>query len=301
MDTNVYTYMQKRSAFGKQTHFIDSKRVYELLTWPVDAWDEQNKFLKENPHEKRNPNFMTLSNIPEMSENIVASSDAGEHRAGQHGLEEDVPLRGRVAVGGGHHGRQVETGVHQEATGENDRRAGHLHRAVPPHVQERQRHHQDEQPDRHVRRVLRGRSAEPQHRKTLRQDLHALQRPRKGKQAADQQDLLAPGRPAQAGRCLLHHAVPKAASRHELQGSPGLTSLTSGTSRAPTAPATPSTRPRPSSRWPTTTSRPTRSPSAATTAGSAIWTCAPSTKSTCPTWSSRTTSQWSTSSGSPAS
>lgn len=219
MDTNVYTYMQKRSAFGKQTHFIDSKRVYELLTWPVDAWDEQNKFLKENPHEKRNPNFMTLSNIPEMSENIVASGDAGEHRAREHGLEEDVPLRRRLAARGGHHRRQVAAGLHQEAPRENDRGPGHLHGAVQTHVQEREGDHQDEQPDRHVRGVLRGRGAQPQHREAVRQDLHALQRPRERKQAPDQPHLLAPRRPTQTRRRLLHHALPETAARHELQGS----------------------------------------------------------------------------------
>ena len=71
MDSNVYTYIQKRFNFGKKTNFVDSKKVYEILNWPVPAWDRENRFLSEFPPERRNPNFMNLSNMPEMSENTV--------------------------------------------------------------------------------------------------------------------------------------------------------------------------------------------------------------------------------------
>jgi hypothetical protein len=73
MDSNVYTYIQKRSNFGKTINFIDSKKVYELFTWPVVSWDKENTFFRDNAHERRDPNFVNLSNIPDYSENIVRS------------------------------------------------------------------------------------------------------------------------------------------------------------------------------------------------------------------------------------
>lgn len=85
MDTNVYTYMQRGANFGKPTKFMDSSKVTELLTWPVELWDEQNKFLRDFPHEKRDPNFLNLSNIPEMSENVVGETDLGQHGTSEYG------------------------------------------------------------------------------------------------------------------------------------------------------------------------------------------------------------------------
>lgn len=71
MDSNVFTYQMKRKDFGKPTHLMDSKKVYELALWPNPTWDKDNRFLTDNPNEKRNPNFIDLSNIPEYSENTV--------------------------------------------------------------------------------------------------------------------------------------------------------------------------------------------------------------------------------------
>jgi hypothetical protein len=70
MDSNVYTYIQKRSNFGKQVTF-ESKKVYEQLNWPIPYWDKQNTFFRDSDHERRNPNFINLSNMPEQSENTV--------------------------------------------------------------------------------------------------------------------------------------------------------------------------------------------------------------------------------------
>jgi dynein intermediate chain 2 len=71
MDSNVYQYVQRRRDFGKPTHFIDSKRIYDLATWPSAQYDKDNKFLIENPHVRRDPNFINLSNMPVVSQHTV--------------------------------------------------------------------------------------------------------------------------------------------------------------------------------------------------------------------------------------
>lgn len=71
MDNNVYSYMQKRGNCGKPLHLMETKTVYYCGNLPDPSSDKKRKFNPEGLHVKRNPNFINLSNIPEISENIV--------------------------------------------------------------------------------------------------------------------------------------------------------------------------------------------------------------------------------------
>lgn len=88
MDTDTYPYVKLRKQFGHQYKKSKSIKMSFIGHLPNPIEDKERGFNSEEVYVRRDPNFKTFSNIPQMSENIVspnrASNFLGEHRESQH-------------------------------------------------------------------------------------------------------------------------------------------------------------------------------------------------------------------------
>lgn len=66
--TDVYTYTKKRNELNRPTNLIETKSVMKIGCIPDPDADEE---LPKTVHVLKNPNRVTLSNFPQLSENIV--------------------------------------------------------------------------------------------------------------------------------------------------------------------------------------------------------------------------------------
>jgi dynein intermediate chain 2 len=69
--TDIYTYQKKRREFGRHCNFQDTKTTMHIGFLPDHESDKSRGFESKEVHIKRDPNFIELTNIPEMSENTV--------------------------------------------------------------------------------------------------------------------------------------------------------------------------------------------------------------------------------------
>lgn len=72
MDTDSYPYVKLREEFGKPVNFQPTPTTMFIGHLPDPLTDKERGFSSEEVHVKRDPNFKTFSNIPQMSENIVS-------------------------------------------------------------------------------------------------------------------------------------------------------------------------------------------------------------------------------------
>ena len=71
--TDLYTYTQKRSEINRPINFIDSKQIMRISLLPEEENPKSKKQALEKMHVRRDPNQITISNFPKISENIVNS------------------------------------------------------------------------------------------------------------------------------------------------------------------------------------------------------------------------------------
>jgi len=69
--TDIFTYQRKRREFGRVCNFADNKNNMHIGFLPDHESDKQRGFDSSEVHIRRDPNFIELSNIPELSENTV--------------------------------------------------------------------------------------------------------------------------------------------------------------------------------------------------------------------------------------
>jgi hypothetical protein len=88
MDTDSYPYVKLREEFGKPVNFKNLKETLNTGYLPNHLGDKERGFSSDEVHVKRNPNFKTFSNIPQMSENTVTelyfTNALGQHRESKH-------------------------------------------------------------------------------------------------------------------------------------------------------------------------------------------------------------------------
>lgn len=68
--TDVYTYSKNKSEIGKHPNFTDSKNILKIGVIP-DEDNEKFNLNSEHLHAKKNPNTVTISNFPKLSEGLV--------------------------------------------------------------------------------------------------------------------------------------------------------------------------------------------------------------------------------------
>lgn len=69
--TDIYTYQRKRREYGRHCAFQDTKNIMHIGFLPDSESDKQRGFDTTEVHTKRDPNFIELTNISELSENTV--------------------------------------------------------------------------------------------------------------------------------------------------------------------------------------------------------------------------------------
>lgn len=69
--TDVYTYSKNKSEVEKPINFTNSKNVIKIGVLPDEENDKMKPVQSDQIHALKNPNSVTISNFPALSENIV--------------------------------------------------------------------------------------------------------------------------------------------------------------------------------------------------------------------------------------